>query len=217
MKISDCMKISAANPQLSAASEAVQDWREARWYVLFVRSNQERRVAHGLSERGLEHLLPCYSAVHQWKDRRVKLLLPLFPGYLFVRLPLRERLNALTVPNVISLVGKKNAPSAVSDEEIASIRNASLYGQAEPHPHLTEGDRVMITSGVLTGMKGILLRTAHSARVVISVEAISRAFVVEVDASSVELLQRSPAARVGVLTRPAASGFLPGGYAFQHR
>lgn len=161
------------------------------WYVLFVRSNQEKQVAHRLQERGVEHLLPSYSSMRQWKDRRVKLELPLFPGYVFVRIPLRERMVALTVPNVVSLIGRKDAPSAISDEEIAWIRNASLSGRAEPHPPLAAGDRVMITSGVMAGIKGIVLRKQNSTRVVVSIESICRAFVLEVDAAWVEPLHRS--------------------------
>jgi transcription antitermination factor NusG len=179
------MMIAAANPRLTRL-EALPNWQEPRWYVLFVRSNQERRVARGLAQRGLEHLLPCYSAIHQWKDRRVRLELPLFPGYVFVHLPLLARMSALTIPNVICLVGKKDASSVVSDEEITAIRIASQSGYAQPHPKLTEGDRVMITSGLLIGLQGIVLRTPNRARVVISVESISRAFVVEVDAGCVE-------------------------------
>jgi len=161
-------------------------------------------VAHGLSQRGLEHLLPCYSAIHQWKDRRVKLELPLFPGYLFVRLTPLERMSALTIPNVVAMVGKRNDPSVVSDDEIAWIRNASLYGHSQPHPPLVEGERVIITSGLLTGMKGILLRAHNSARVVISVESISRAFVVEVDSACVEPLRETPASFRALTERPAS-------------
>jgi transcription antitermination factor NusG len=165
------------------------DWTEPRWYALFVKSNQERRVAVGLSARGLEHLLPCYSEIHQWKDRRAKVELPLFPGYVFVRLPLVERLRALTVPNVVTLVGKKSAPTAMTDEEIAAIRNAAQEGRARPHAPLSQGDQVTIVAGPFLGISGILLRTGNGTRLVISVESIARAFVVEVDASCVATMK----------------------------
>jgi transcription antitermination factor NusG len=203
------MKMAAENPCVATSRDVLEGWQEPRWYALFVRTNQERRVAHALSQREVEHLLPCYSAIHQWKDRRVKLQLPLFPGYLFVRLPLVERLLALTVPNVICLVGKKNAPSILSDEEIAAIRNASMYGQAQPHADLAEGERVIITLGPLTGMRGVLLRAHNRARVVVSVESISRAFVVEVDAACVEPLQESTAASFPHFANPGQSPVLP--------
>jgi transcription antitermination factor NusG len=171
--------------------EVPASWQEPMWYVLFVRSNQEKQVVHRLCQRGIEHLLPSYSSIRKWKDRRVKLELPLFPGYVFVRMPLRERMSALTVPNVVSLIGKKDAPSTVSDEEIAWIRKASLSGRAQPHPQLAAGDQVMITSGVMAGMKGMLLRVQNSTRVVVSIESICRAFVVEVDADWVEPVRKS--------------------------
>jgi transcription antitermination factor NusG len=183
------METLAANSMISLPETAPRDWAEPRWYALFVRSNQERRVAVGLSARGLEHLLPSYCEIHQWKDRRVKVELPLFPGYVFVRLPLVERLRALTVPHVVTLVGKKNAPSAVTDEEIEGIRNAVLNGRARPHTPLTDGEKVTIVAGPFMGLTGIVVRASNGTRVVISVESVALAFVVEVDASCVEAMR----------------------------
>ena len=80
------------------------------WYALHVRCNQEHAVARGLSCRGIPHFLPSYDSLRQWKDRRIKLQMPLFPGYLFVRIPLRDRMLVVTVPNVVALVGCGAAP-----------------------------------------------------------------------------------------------------------
>lgn len=164
-------------------------FQEPKWYVLFVRSNQEKKVAHRLGSRSIEHFLPCYQTVSQWKDRRVRLEPPLFPGYVFVRLPLIERMKVLTLPNVVSLVGPKDSPSTVSEDEIAWIRQGVEHGKAEPHPVLKEGQRVMITGGVMSGMEGILLRMRNSTRVVVSLDSISRAFAIEVNADCVEPLR----------------------------
>lgn len=171
-----------------AAGSLPEKFFRPQWYVLFVRSNQEKRVAGSLHERGVEHLLPCYSSVRHWKDRRVRLDMPLFPGYVFVRLIFTERLKALTVPNVVSLVGRKDAPAMISEEEIAWIQSGVAHGQAQPHKYLKAGQRVMIMEGPLSGMQGILLRRSNGARVVISLSSISRAFVVEVEESSLKAL-----------------------------
>lgn len=165
-------------------SDTPASWRDPRWYVLFVRSNQEKRVAEHLSGRDVEHYLPCYSSLRRWKDRRVTLQMPLFPGYVFVRLPLLERMKVLTVPNILSLVGAGNGPSEISAEEIDSIRRGVEHSNAEPYPYLKEGQHVVITSGALSGMQGILVRRHNGARVVVSLDCICRAFVVEVDAAS---------------------------------
>jgi|SRR5271156_1145680 len=157
------------------------------WYVLFVRSNQEREVSCHLSYRGVEHYCPSYSVVHRWQDRQVNLKRPLFPGYMFVRLRLVERLKVLTVPNVVSLVGPQHSPSVVADEEVAWIRRGVEHAKAEPHAYLKAGTRIAITSGVLSGMEGILVRQRNSTRMVVSLDSIARAFVVEVDALCTEL------------------------------
>jgi transcription antitermination factor NusG len=131
----------------------------------------------------VEHFLPCYRSRRRWKDRQVILQLPLFPGYVFVRLHLPERYQALSVPNVVSLVGTRSAPSALAEEEIASIRIGLEHGRIEPHDYLNVGQRVVIIEGVMCGMEGILLRQQNGARVVVSLDSISRSFAVEVDAN----------------------------------
>jgi transcription antitermination factor NusG len=161
------------------------DLQQSKWYVLFVRSNQEKRVAERLHARGIEHFLPCYQLMRQWKDRRVRLELPLFPGYVFVRLPFAERAKALSTPHVVNLVGTKTSPSAISDEEIAWIRLGIEHGKAVPHPYLNVGERVVITSGALSGLEGLLLKIRNSTRVVVALDSIARAFVIEVDACCV--------------------------------
>jgi transcription termination/antitermination protein NusG len=161
------------------------DFEESKWYVLFVRSNQEKRVALSLNERGIELFLPCYPSVRQWKDRRVNLERPLFPGYVFVRLPFLERMKVIMVPNVVALVGTRNSPSVISEHEIAWIKQGLEHGKATPHEYLEVGERVEITDGAMAGTKGILLRRHNGTRVVISLDSIARAFVVVVDAASV--------------------------------
>jgi transcription antitermination factor NusG len=158
---------------------------EAKWHVLFVRSNQEKRVVQHLVSRDVEHFLPTYSWVSQWRDRKVKLLKPIFPGYVFVRLLLADRLKVLLVPNVMNLVGTKNAPSIISDEEIEWIKRGVAHGKAEPHPCLTAGDLVVIKAGAMAGIEGVLIRTQNSTRVLIQLNSISRAFTVEVDNTSI--------------------------------
>src|SRR5579859_3683692 len=161
-------------------------WLEPRWYVLFVRSNQEKRVAQHLSSRSIEHFLPTYPLISQWRDRKVKLLKPLFPGYVFIKLFLADRLKALLVPNVVNLVGTKNSLSVISDEEIEWVRRGVEHGGAKPHACLNAGEVVIIKTGTLAGMEGILLRVQNSTRVLVQLNSISRAFTVEVDSNWVE-------------------------------
>lgn len=165
--------------------------RPVNWYVLFVRTNQEKKVVSYLAATGQEHFLPLYKSLRQWKDRRVELARPLFPGYVFLKVSFRDLSNSLTIPGVISYVGARSAPAQISEEEITRLKCGLSFGKVEPYPYLKTGEWVVITSGVMSGMKGILLHKQNSLRVVVSLGCIERSFTIEVSASCIEPLGKS--------------------------
>lgn len=157
------------------------------WYVAYTCANHEKRVAEQFERRSIEHLLPVYESRRQWKDRQVYLKYPLFPGYVFVRIALREKIRILETAGVVRLVGFGGNPTPISDEEIADLRRAVVdTRRVEPHPYLTVGRRVRVTAGPLVGYEGILVRRKSRLRVVLSIAAIERSIVVDTDAASVE-------------------------------
>ena len=165
-----------------------------RWYAVYTRAQHEKRVAEQLAQRTIGNFLPVYEAVHRWKDRSVRLQLPLFPGYLFVRIALTDRLKVLQVPSVVRLVGFHGGPTALADEEVEGLRRALAEGvRAEPHPYLKVGRRVRITAGPLAGREGILKRWKGDLRVVLSTDLIRRSILVDVDAGCVVPVNRNAA------------------------
>src|SRR5437667_6120873 len=95
---------------------------QPRWYAVYTCANHEKRVAAELNARTVEHFLPLYSSARRWKDRRVRLELPLFPGYVFVRLALSDRLRVIQIPNVVRMVGFGGLPTALPDAEMDIMR-----------------------------------------------------------------------------------------------
>jgi transcription antitermination factor NusG len=157
------------------------------WYAACTCANHEKRVTGQLSARSVEHFLPLYESVRQWKDRRVHLQLPLFPGYVFVRLALRDRLQVLQIPSVARLVSFNGAPTALPDAEIEILKAGLERGvQAVPHPYLKAGRRVRVTAGPLEGFEGIVIREKNEWRFVISLDLIQRSIRLDIDADSVE-------------------------------
>ncbi len=172
---------------LSTGSSLPVEYFEPRWYAAYTCSNHEKRVVEQLEQRPVEHFLPLYESVRRWKDRRVRLDLPLFPGYVFVRLALRDRLQVLQIPSVVRLVGFNGLPTALDDAEIEKLREALTHHlPAKPHPYLTVGRPVRIISGPLESLEGILLRKKSNLRVVLSLDLIMRSIVVDVDIADIE-------------------------------
>jgi transcription antitermination factor NusG len=160
---------------------------EMRWYAAYSCANHEKSVARQLELRSIESFLPLYERPSRWKDRTVKLQLPLFPGYVFVRLAIEEKLRVLQVPGVVRLVGFNGHPVPLPGEEMQALREGlSDPLHAEPCPYLKVGRRVRIKSGALRGLEGILLKKKGGYRFVLSLELIQRSIAVEVDAVDIE-------------------------------
>lgn len=169
------------------------EYVEPRWYAAQTCANHEKRVAARLEAQAVEHFLPLYSSVRRWHDRRVQLDLPLFPGYVFVRLALRDRLRVLQFPGIARLVGFGGSPAPLKDSEVETIRAFLEQGvRAEPHPFLTTGRRVRIKAGPLAGLDGILVRRKGRSRIIVSLELIARSIVVDVDAADLEAAPLAP-------------------------
>src|SRR5215471_16109151 len=85
----------------SIPSTLPSEYLESRWYAAYTSPRHEKWVASQMSDRRIECFLPTYTSVRRWKDRRKQLELPLFPGYVFVHVALRDRLQVLQLPGVI--------------------------------------------------------------------------------------------------------------------
>lgn len=182
--------ITADSEVNSLAEDAAQ--RQMLWYAGYTASRHEKRVAEHFAQRGVEHFLPLYDAIHRWNNGRHRVQLPLFPGYIFVRIALQDRLRVIEVPGFVRLVGFNSLPCPLPETDINQMKEALNKGVlAEPYPYLTVGTRVEIRNGPMQGMTGILVRRQNKCRVVISVDLIMRSMAVEVDASDVVPIRKA--------------------------
>jgi transcription termination/antitermination protein NusG len=163
------------------------DAGESRWFAAYTSPRHEKHVSRQMQNRGIQNFLPLYKSIRRWKDRRKELDLPVFPGYLFVRMALRERVSVLQVPGVVQLVSFQGRPTPLPDAEIEMLqRQLCQSGRLQPHPFLTVGRRVRVMNGPMAGIEGILARKKDKFRVVLSIELIQRSVAVEIDLSDIE-------------------------------
>ena len=159
------------------------------WYAVYTNSRHEKRVASLLESREIDCFLPIYKTVRKWQDRRKEVELPLFPGYLFVRMETHARLKVVTVPGLVRIVGFDGRPAPIEESVIESLRTGAWQAnRVEPHPYLKIGRRVRVRYGPLQGMQGILVRRKDRFRLVLSIDLIMRSVSVEVDEEDVESL-----------------------------
>ncbi len=151
-----------------------------QWYALYVRARQEKHVASALRGRGYEECLPLYR--HRTPSRTTEL--PLFPGYVFCRFDVHQRLPVISLPGVVSIVSFGSTPAAVQEEEVRALQQiASADLPRRPWPYGGAGTRVVVRSGPLRGVEGTVVRVNDRGTLVISVELLRRSVAVDVDES----------------------------------
>ena len=153
------------------------------WYALRVQSRLSSLASTTLRGKGYEEFLPLYRSRRKWSDRIKELELPLFPGYLFCRFDVSDRLMPiLTTPGVIGILGAGKTPVPVDIEEIEAIRAILRSGlAAQPWPLLRVGAKVYIERGPLAGLEGIVINTDKVYRLIVSVSMLQRSVAVEID------------------------------------
>ena len=130
---------------------------DLHWYVAYVKSCQERKVAEALGNMGVGYYLPVQREVHQWSDRKKIVARLVLPRMIFIRTTEAGRLGPMRViPGLLRYMSNKGPynPVIIRDAEMESFRamvehsgrNVSMNGEA-----LVPGDRVRIVHGPLTG------------------------------------------------------------------
>jgi len=168
----------------------------SRWFAVWTRSRHEKVAAAMLQLSGVQHFLPLKSEVRQWSDRRQTVSVPLFSGYLFVRMnPTKDSLlRVLKAPGIAGLVGNSAGPLPIPDRQIEDIRTVLAQRvECTAIPILEEGDLVRVVRGPLAGVQGRLVQNSSTARLVISIEMINTSLAVNLSRQDVALLDSSMA------------------------
>jgi len=162
------------------------------WYAVYVRSRHEFVTADELTRKGIETYLPVVKKVSQWKDRKKQIEYPLFPGYVFVRVPVYPGafLDVLKTRGAVAFVSlEPGTPTPVAAAEIDSLRILIGSGrEIDVHPWLKEGMRVRIKNGPLANVEGVLNRKENECIFSVNVELLGRCVAVKVTPQDIEAL-----------------------------
>ncbi|MGD0737176.1 MAG: transcription termination/antitermination NusG family protein [Terracidiphilus sp.] len=157
------------------------------WYAVYTVPQHEKSALKQLDIREIETFLPTYETVRVWKNRqRVKLVLPLFPTYLFVHITPRERGKVLQSPGVLQIVGNGRECVPLADSDIEFLRSDFCRERIEPYRDLLIGKKVRIKSGVMQGLQGTVVMKSNSMRFVLTLELINQHAAIQVGAEDLE-------------------------------
>lgn len=160
-----------------------------KWFALYTMPQTEQSVVRHLDARQIESFLPTYETMRVWKNRqRVKIVRPLFPSYVFVRIGAQDRGLALGSPGALRIVGNSQGPTPVAETEIEFLRSDFCRTRLEPYCELVIGKRVRINAGPMQGVQGTLVQKKSGHRFILTIELINQHAALEVRAEDLELI-----------------------------
>lgn len=155
------------------------------WHVLYVKSRCEKKVADHCAKHGLEHYLPLRRETKIYQRRRVTVDKPLFKGYVFASFDNAQRVELMRSHSVLSVLEVEDQAKFL--HELNQVRQAlSVDPTLSVERVLKPGLRVRITSGPFMGLEGIVSVVRGAERVMLAVDMIGQAIVVNAETALLE-------------------------------
>lgn len=134
------------------------------WIAVRTRARSEKRVVAVLSNWGMECWAATSALQRQWSDRKKIVHWPLFPGYVFARVPADGWYPLLDVQGVQTVVKVGRRAAEIDPETLQNVRDFSLglaRAEAEPEyiPWFEPGDLVVVVDGPFAGVRASVVRS----------------------------------------------------------
>jgi transcription antitermination factor NusG len=157
------------------------------WYVAHTRPRSEKKLVQYCEREGIVTTLPTYQTVHKYRGKTVTFRKPLFPGYLFLHMPLLQRQKVYQSDYVANLLD-------VFDQELFLRQLGDILVALESNldirlaPAIGEGSRVRVKHGPLAGMEGWVERRYGMTTVLLRLDFIGQAAAVKLEAHELEMI-----------------------------
>jgi transcription antitermination factor NusG len=157
------------------------------WYVAHTRPRCEKKLRQYCEREKLDARLLCYQSVHKYRGKTVVFKKPLFPGYVFLNIPVDKRGVILQSDHLANLL-------AVADQDLFVRQLDEVLRALETNleirlaPTIGEGMRVKIKNGPLRGIEGWVEKRYGMDTVLIRLDFIGQAAAVKLEACDLELI-----------------------------
>jgi len=158
-----------------------------RWYAVYTKPRNEKKVFARFVEKGIETFLPLQKKLKQWSDRKKMVDEPLFRSYIFVHIGQKQYYDVLNTMGVVRYITFEGKAVPIPDKQIEQIKQLlvqdieleAVEGQIEP------GSKVEVRFGSLQGIEGEMVEHAGKKKVVIRIDHISHSLLVTLPAEYV--------------------------------
>lgn len=165
---------------------SIQALNEKYWLAFYTKPRQEFKTAELFQNLSIEYYLPTIITIRQWSDRKKKIRIPLFNGYVFAKVDEKERLLAVQQDSVVKIISFSGKPSYIPEWQIESLKKMLTE---TPDVFVTNGlevgQQVKITEGPFSGIMGIIKEVNKEKWLAVSLELLNRTVSVRLPIESV--------------------------------
>jgi transcriptional antiterminator RfaH len=171
-------KVSEAEAHLKKVADT------CHWYALYTRPRSEKIVHGRLLEAGVESFLPLYKTIRKWSDRKKIIEVPLFASYIFVKVNSKQYFEALKVFGAVRYITFEHKAVPIPEYQINNIKIlvGADVGFLISSAKLNTGDLVEVVHGVLSGLRGELVRIKKKDKVVVRIDKIDQNLIIDIPA-----------------------------------
>jgi transcription antitermination factor NusG len=180
------MTILSENPAILTPDVRSVTNLSGTWWVARTKARFEKVFAWDMLNRGIGYFLPMREKVIFSGGRKRKIMMPLFPLYVFFCGTEQDRYMALATNRLCQTIEVADQASLI--EELAAIEKALLSKAViDEYPRLPVGSICRIKSGPMIGIEGVIVeRLNEKSRMVLSVSILGQGTLIEIDSDLVE-------------------------------
>lgn len=156
-----------------------------RWFVAHTKPRCEKKLHDHCLREGISATLPCFRSAHKYRGKNVVFQKPLFPGYVFLQFEPRLKSSVQQsdfVANLLDVFDQATLEKQL--QEILAALDAGL--EVRMVPSIGAGTRVCIKAGPLRGVEGWVERRHGPDVVLLRLDFISQAALVQIGAEMLE-------------------------------
>ena len=160
------------------------------WTPVRTKPRQEKKFIEYCEANGIAFYLPLRSSVKRYQRRTVEFYIPMFTGYVFCSLN-QELYQKSVLSNRIVYRLQMNEKS--EEELIRDLRDIQmiekLTGESDVivRPELASGRKIIVKSGPLKGMRGVVEKRKGKTMITINVEMLGQSVSAETDVEDIEV------------------------------
>lgn len=148
---------------------------ERKWYVAYVRLFHELKTAEKLAAMGIESFVPVREEIHQWSQRKKKVMRVLIPQMIFIHATPKERLEALTLASIshYMVLRGEHTPAVIPDRQMQQFMFMVDYSEETIEMYnspLQPGQSIKVIKGPLAGMEGELMEIEGKSKVIVRLD-----------------------------------------------